>query len=102
MCKRCIVQIKLFKIVLRWIGVDFAETRVKYDILFVTEKTIVYLKIKTDTTKNVYREKCFNLKDFILYISTYICKMYTLVDIRCNCRKSRFISRTKTTFDYLF
>ena len=40
MCNRSIVQIDLFKIVLRWIGVDFAET--KDDIFSVTQKTKVY------------------------------------------------------------
>ena len=41
MCNRCIVQIELLKIVLLWIGVDFAKTRVRDDIFFVKEKTEV-------------------------------------------------------------
>ena len=39
-CNRCIVQIVFLKIVLYigWKGVDFAETSVRHDIFFVTEK----------------------------------------------------------------
>ena len=48
-CNTCIVQIELLKIVLIWIGVDFAETRVRDDIFFVTEKTKVNKEIKKTT-----------------------------------------------------
>ena len=67
MCKRCIVKIEWFKIVLWWIGVDFAETRVKHDIFFVTEKTKVYYEMMTTYEKIIYnKKKNFNLKDFII------------------------------------
>ena len=68
------------KIVLWWIGVDFADTRVKDDIFFVTEKTKVHSEMKkTYEKKFVTKNKYFNLKDFTYY--KYICKMYTLADI---------------------
>ena len=60
--------------------------RVRYDILFVTEKS--YLRNKEDIQIKICDEKnqCFS---FTFY--KYICKMYTLADIHWNCRKSRFI-----------
>ena len=53
MCNRCIVQIEVFKIVLWWIRVDFAETRVKVYTFFVTEKKKVF-----EETKTTYENNC--------------------------------------------
>ena len=69
-CNRRIVQIELLKIVLWWIGVDFAETRVKIYIFFV----IKFIKQRRHT-KKYKTDKNKYLIEKILY--------YIIISVKC-------------------
>ena len=61
-----------------WMFKDIVEIQDLY-----SKKDDVWKKIKTKNSN------FFDLKDFIFY--KHICKMYIMVDIKGNCKTTRFI-----------